>query len=706
MGIRFPRSGILYLNTRRQLALLLALAIFGIIYFLLVALDSERLQSLPSAPYKLPSYIDSKGEYRNPYAKEHGEGLVGTESTDPQGPALPGQLSDQDFASAHKLRFHPSTEASRFSSKDAWRPFETYDSSIEELILDSPLLRPHILPLDQYRSKTEYLRQPLIADYAPHSEKMFLMMKEGSNVLWNRIPVHLLTTFTKVPYFSIYADGPDSIGGYEVVDILANVSRRTLHLKDFELYRKLVEVRNYNTGIDPAELNLDGGWDLDKYKNIPMLAHALKVAPPSVDWFVFMDGDTYLFMDSLMEYLHKLDPKKPLYLGSSALYKDLDFAHGGSGVVLSRAALQKTLGDHPEWVQEMELITSDNCCGDYMVALMLEKAGIPLSRGSKYPTVEDKFQGQPHWNLAATSSTWCQKILSFHHLTPHDVEVLWEYERLLGPKNRRDITYSDIYRDFVAPHIEEYMENWNNMADNTEFTEAKDIEEEEKLSEENKKKEATEKAKEKAEEYRKLLEDQSKVEPLTEEELKALKQLKSSEDETETESSNNKRSILNTLGGKETDKEDVRGKKTLPEVKPWMSAIACEAACKTKSDCLSWRYLPEQKYCGVDSAVKLGRPVLSGLEFNYVENEKNLDRTNAVSGYMISRIRDLRRKSKCDPLYYDKAQRKDDVYLNEIEKGNVIDRYEGWYRRMQMKEIEAARMRKEALDKKWDEEHS
>lgn len=378
-------------------------------------------------------------------------------------------LSLEDFTES-ELISHSSSNADRFASKDVWRPSDVYESkTLPKQYLDFVKLRPKLPDLSQFSNKGQYFKQPIVADYVKNAESVFLMLKEGSNLLWKRVPIHFMTTFTRVPYFAIYADAPASIAGIEVIDILANVSSTTKTYRDFDLYHKLERLRQSNAVIDPAELDFGGGWDLDKYKNVPMLFHAYKTAPASVNWFIFMDGDTYFFMDNLMDYLNTLNPEVPLYIGSAASYGDVNFAHGGTGVVLSRKALEVSLGQHPEWVKEVEPETMVSCCGDYIVAYMLGKANITVAFGHDYPYVEQKFQGQPYWNIKAERHTWCQKVVSFHHLSSLEVEILWEYERLLGPKARTHITYGDIYRDFVSPHIDTIMPNWNNMADEMVF---------------------------------------------------------------------------------------------------------------------------------------------------------------------------------------------------------------------------------------------
>ncbi|KAF5103275.1 hypothetical protein DV451_001570 [Geotrichum candidum] len=373
-----------------------------------------------------------------------------------------------DGSSLHSSQFKFPTytyqsalNAIRYQSNAAWRPSEVFD--------DGPAQRPKLDSIESFKSMGEYFKQPLVADYAQDADKIFLMIKTGATVLWKRLPIHLTTTLTRVPNFALYSDAASSIGGYEVIDILQNVTEETKNHDQFSMYKSMRKLKEANGGfISPSRYKLDGGWDLDKFKNLPMLLHAYN-KNPNLDWYIFMDADSYIMFDNLMAYLGTLNPNRPYYLGSVAMYNDEAFNHGGSGVIISRKAMEETFGKHPEWVTEAEEKTIESCCGDYMVAYAMQQANIypPSSRAS--PHVGNQVQGEPYQKVKFNDNSWCQRISTFHHLNPSDIELLWEYERLIGPQRRKNILYADIYRDFVAPHIEEVMNNWDNLADDLTF---------------------------------------------------------------------------------------------------------------------------------------------------------------------------------------------------------------------------------------------
>lgn len=374
-------------------------------------------------------------------------------------------LSLKSFKNS-RLSYHSGMDAFRFMPNSAWRPADAYKH------VHSSSNRPTMPGVDTFESKAEYLKQPLIADYAKNADKIFLMIKTGAEVLWQRLPIHLATTLTRVPYFALYADVASSVGGHEVIDILQNVTDATKQHRQFHMYRQLNELRQVHGAVNPSSTAVEGGWELDKFKNIPMLLHAYRAAP-HLDWFIFMDADSYFMMDNLMDYLSTLNPNEPLYIGHPARYGDVVFNHGGSGVVLSRKAMEVSFGKHPEWGTETEHHALGVCCGDYMVAHALLKAEIKPQRG----IAESYFQGESYQKMEFEPVNWCRKVISFHHLHPSDVETLWEYERLIGPERRKSIRYYDIYQDFVAPYIHKTMLQWDNFASSTVYSKQDDEEE-------------------------------------------------------------------------------------------------------------------------------------------------------------------------------------------------------------------------------------
>ncbi|EOD46116.1 putative aryl-alcohol protein [Neofusicoccum parvum UCRNP2] len=102
----------------------------------------------------------------------------------------------------------------------------------------------------------------------------------------------------------------------------------------------------HRSGIDLGTLSTsstfihDAAWGLDKWKFLPLAQHALATAPPQTRWIVFAEADTALVWSNVLRWLARLDAGRAWYLGGPAWLDGAAFAHGGSGYVLSRPALE------------------------------------------------------------------------------------------------------------------------------------------------------------------------------------------------------------------------------------------------------------------------------------------------------------------------------------------------------------------------------
>lgn len=212
---------------------------------------------------------------------------------------------------------------------------------------------------------------------------------------------------------------------YQIRDALENVnpSYKSNH-EDFELYRKLQ--RYHREGQNTDRLGGEQGWNLDRWKFMPMLHESFRLAPPGVDWFVYIEADTSLSWTNLLQWLAKLDPSDKLYMGAQNHIKSVTFAHGGSGIVISRGAAKaldkKRRNEGPKAYDERwEALTSETCCGDETVARAFLEVGVPLS--FSWP----RIQGEAVSTLDWTENHWCAPAVTWHHVLPAQVEAMWQY---------------------------------------------------------------------------------------------------------------------------------------------------------------------------------------------------------------------------------------------------------------------------------------
>ena len=215
----------------------------------------------------------------------------------------------------------------------------------------------------------------------PDTTNVLLVMKTGASEVFARVPTQLMTVLKCLPDYLIFSDMDQNIGGQQIYDSLSTVLYEAQEgNSDFDLYRRqrgcLVDQENCNKQGNPAQ----EGRNLDKYKfvHIAEKAYAMR---PGYDWYLFVEADTYVLWPNLVQWLEKLDPTKKLYLGSVTLINDFSFGHGGSGYIVSNAAMEALVGEHPGVANEWDVRAKHECCGDYIVAMALkDKAGVGVQQ--------------------------------------------------------------------------------------------------------------------------------------------------------------------------------------------------------------------------------------------------------------------------------------------------------------------------------------
>ena len=212
------------------------------------------------------------------------------------------------------------------------------------------------------------------------------------------------------------------MAGHQLIDVLDEVKDDVKDgNKDFDLYRKLQEYHRLRE--DPRALK-DGqaGWNLDKYKFTQMLLRSYKYRPDA-PWYVFIEADTTLIWDNLRRFLDTKNPKERIYMGSPTYIGNLEFAHGGTGYVISQAAMEVAVGGHPELAEKYDKTVKDICCGDAMIGRVLLDEDIHLTR------VWPLLNGEKPNTLLFAHNHWCQPVLSMHHLTAEEVAMVWNFEQ-------------------------------------------------------------------------------------------------------------------------------------------------------------------------------------------------------------------------------------------------------------------------------------
>lgn len=298
----------------------------------------------------------------------------------------------------------------------------------------------------------------------PGADNVLVMLKTGATEIYEKLPTHFVTLFKCTPHYMVFSDLAQDYADFPVRDAIAPVSKqfREGH-EDFDMYRKLQQYQR--EGQDTSKLKGDGGWNLDKWKFLPMLFEAFEAAPPQIEWLFLMEADTSVSWTNLLQWLKTMDSNVPYYLGSQNTIGDTTFAHGGSGIVLSRqAAKQMQEKRHEEgkeaYNKRWEEETAASCCGDEILARALLEAHVPMTMA--WPLI----QGETVATVDFTKNHWCTPPVTWHHVLPLDIDTLWQFQAdwIDDHDWNTPYLYRDIFAHFVERHISVKRHSWNNLS--------------------------------------------------------------------------------------------------------------------------------------------------------------------------------------------------------------------------------------------------
>lgn len=323
-------------------------------------------------------------------------------------------------------------------------------------------------------------------------EDVLVVMRTGATEIKDKLPAHLKTTFKCYQDYIILSDYEEEFEGHQVHDLLADMDDDVKNLHpDFELWRRLKT--NGRETLDDSELSGavseesgsvgklgNEGWRLDKWKFLPMANRTMELYP-NKKWYVFVEPDTYLMWSNLLDWLQHLDPTEPLYYGSEVQISDDVFAHGGSSFLISNPALSRAAHLYQDRTSDWHTLTSSHWAGDCILGKALRETGTPLTwawpmfQGGNPHTMdfaEDKNDGR---------SLWCAPAISYHHLTPSEIEGMFAFEQdwlrvtqsraarsggstSWRQRERMRIHHQDVFRNYVLPATAEDRFGWSNIS--------------------------------------------------------------------------------------------------------------------------------------------------------------------------------------------------------------------------------------------------
>ncbi|KAI4941929.1 hypothetical protein J4E91_010479 [Alternaria rosae] len=298
-------------------------------------------------------------------------------------------------------------------------------------------------------------------------ERVTIVLKIGAGEVATQLPMYLNRLGRCKQDLLIFSDRKDSLNGFEIADALAHLRPEyKFNNPDFDVYDR---IQATNSTQDKTE----EGWRLDKYKFLPMMEWTSYMRPES-EWYVFLELDTYVNYDNLYRFLSNFNPKTAYYFGSPVWpKKKTTFAHGGTGFVLSRAALDKIMAlgrmfgenKHFPGTHFFGVDVKKQCCGDEMLAQVLKKSGVSL-RGY-WPM----FNGEKPFSMRFDNEQWCEAIMTMHHLGEDDFTRLSQWEQA-RPHPERPLMFEELFT-MIEPHLQERAEDWSNMSEDVTYRKGK-----------------------------------------------------------------------------------------------------------------------------------------------------------------------------------------------------------------------------------------
>ncbi|KAJ2898545.1 hypothetical protein MKZ38_003836 [Zalerion maritima] len=316
-------------------------------------------------------------------------------------------------------------------------------------------------------------------------EGILLVMKTGATEAFDKLPTQLLTSLQcfEPQDFLLFSDMDQQIGPYLIHDALDTVAESIkAHNSDFDLYRSQRECPiSQKACLGVQENSGKSAWRLDKYKFLHVMVKTWDMRP-GMDWYVFAEADTYIFWNNLVRFLKgkygTMNPKEKLYMGSVAMLSGRGFAHGGSGYVLSGAALKRLMEGGKGVANKFDQLAKDYCCGDALLSMAMEENGgttvkqlNPHFNGETPSTIRYGLSGGV---LGKDGNQWCEPIFTMHHMNSEEVMRVWKFDQerrtsvSSTPSNwihpQELIQIKDLYKTLVAPQMDVYRPDWDNLS--------------------------------------------------------------------------------------------------------------------------------------------------------------------------------------------------------------------------------------------------
>ena len=470
----------------------------------------------------------------------------------------------------------------------------------------------------------------------PGANDILVVIKTGATESRRKLPVHISTTLKCIPHFTIFGDLEETVAGQAVHDALDEITSTVKFTSpDFELYREQLEAQRRGrldfTGFLDSKETREHTEDvalqkeetraltLDRWKYLPILEKALE-RRGQAKWFVFIEADTAIMWANLLQWLSMLDEREAWYLGSEMSVEGSEFAHGGSGYILSNKALRQAVEQLQPERRRFDQLAMREQRGDLLIAKTLSEVQVGLTRS--WPIV----QWATPSTIGYSTENWCHPAVTYHQMRPDEIRTLWDLEqrRLSDGQKANDapILHRDVFNALVSPFISRnpIAKQWDNLSGD-------------------------------------------KVIPAPEPPSKTKGKGEATPSPSFTRPITPRQSLA------------VRASQA------WISPDACSEYCEAESECLQWSYRGDGT-CNINYSIKLGSKQPDEIEERDIAGEahdlvqvrkrkrRRRKKEQVISGWMTDRIDAWRRRLEpCTPKWITGNEER----LGEIESQAVLD---------------------------------
>lgn len=171
---------------------------------------------------------------------------------------------------------------------------------------------------------------------------------------------------------------------------------------------------------------------------------------PDKKWYILVDDDTYLIQPSMGVILGHYDTSEPHYLGNAVGDYRQRFAHGGSSIAISHAAMSKLFAPGNARVLSAAREASlTEVWGDRLLAGTLLKLGIHIEeQASRF------FNGEQPRASRLRDRRFCVPVATYHRLSAGEMQEVGRLFREVSDP----VLWIDLWDIFGATSFEKYRD--------------------------------------------------------------------------------------------------------------------------------------------------------------------------------------------------------------------------------------------------------